>query len=156
RGIDVPTITHVFNFGLPMKAEDYTHRIGRTGRAGRDGLAITLAEIRDRRRLADIEAYTQQAFNPLTVEGLEPTKFFPPVTGPKESGRGGRPGGRSRRVGRDGGRDGFARPRSGEGRGPRQFRPDANFERSDRSERGGRGHSVDRADRADRRDRGEA
>ena len=38
RGIDVPTITHVFNFGLPMKAEDYTHRIGRTGRAGRDGL----------------------------------------------------------------------------------------------------------------------
>ncbi|MEI7976882.1 MAG: DEAD/DEAH box helicase, partial [Betaproteobacteria bacterium] len=41
RGIDVPTITHVFNFGLPMKAEDYTHRIGRTGRAGRDGLAIT-------------------------------------------------------------------------------------------------------------------
>ena len=37
RGIDVPTITHVFNFGLPMKAEDYTHRIGRTGRAGRDG-----------------------------------------------------------------------------------------------------------------------
>ena len=157
RGIDVPTITHVFNFGLPMKAEDYTHRIGRTGRAGRDGLAITLAEIRDRRRLADIEAYTQQAFNPLTVEGLEPTKFFPPVTGPKESGRGGRPGGRSRRGGRDGGRDGFARPRSGEGRGPRQFRPDASFERSDRSERGGRGHhSADRADRADRRDRGEA
>ncbi|HZY15374.1 MAG TPA: DEAD/DEAH box helicase, partial [Ramlibacter sp.] len=38
RGIDVPTITHVFNFGLPMKSEDYTHRIGRTGRAGRDGL----------------------------------------------------------------------------------------------------------------------
>ena len=49
RGIDVPTITHVFNFGLPMKAEDYTHRIGRTGRAGRDGLAITFAEFRDRR-----------------------------------------------------------------------------------------------------------
>ena len=49
RGIDVPTITHVFNFGLPMKAEDYTHRIGRTGRAGRDGLAVTFAEVRDRR-----------------------------------------------------------------------------------------------------------
>ena len=41
RGIDVPTITHVFNFGLPMKAEDYTHRIGRTGRAGASGLAIS-------------------------------------------------------------------------------------------------------------------
>ena len=49
RGIDVPTITHVFNFGLPMKSEDYTHRIGRTGRAGRDGLAVTFAEARDRR-----------------------------------------------------------------------------------------------------------
>ena len=56
RGIDVPSITHVINYGLPMKAEDYTHRIGRTGRAGRDGLAVTLAEFRDRRRLADIEA----------------------------------------------------------------------------------------------------
>ena len=60
RGIDVPTITHVFNFGLPMKAEDYTHRIGRTGRAGRDGLAVTFAEFRDRRKIFDIEAYTRQ------------------------------------------------------------------------------------------------
>ena len=131
RGIDVPTITHVFNFGLPMKAEDYTHRIGRTGRAGRDGLAITLAEIRDRRRLADIEAYTQQPFNPLTIDGLEPTKFFPPVTGPKEFGRGGKPGGRSRRGG---GREGFGgRPRGGDSRGPRQFQPEGGFDRQDRS-----------------------
>jgi superfamily II DNA/RNA helicase len=44
RGIDVPTITHVINHGLPMKAEDYVHRIGRTGRASRTGLAITLAQ----------------------------------------------------------------------------------------------------------------
>ena len=62
RGIDVPTITHVFNFGLPMKAEDYTHRIGRTGRAGRDGLAVTFAEFRDRRKIFDIEGYTKQPF----------------------------------------------------------------------------------------------
>ena len=61
RGIDVPTITHVFNFGLPMKSEDYTHRIGRTGRAGRDGLAVTFAEFRDRRKIFDIEAYSQPA-----------------------------------------------------------------------------------------------
>ncbi|MFZ4472635.1 MAG: DEAD/DEAH box helicase, partial [Limnohabitans sp.] len=60
RGIDVPTITHVFNFGLPMKSEDYTHRIGRTGRAGRDGLAVTLAEFRDKRKIYDIEAFTRQ------------------------------------------------------------------------------------------------
>ncbi len=90
RGIDVPSITHVINFGLPMKAEDYTHRIGRTGRAGRDGLAVTLAEIRDRRRLADIEAYTQQPFHPLTIDGLEPTRFFPPITEDRPLRKGGR------------------------------------------------------------------
>jgi superfamily II DNA/RNA helicase len=77
RGIDVPTITHVFNFGLPMKAEDYTHRIGRTGRAGRDGLAVTFAEFRDRRKIFDIEAYSKQPFKAETIPGLEPKQRFP-------------------------------------------------------------------------------
>jgi len=80
RGIDVPAITHVINHGLPMKAEDYTHRIGRTGRAGRDGLAVTLAELRDRKRLAAIQVHTRQPFVPLTIAGLEPARYFPPVT----------------------------------------------------------------------------
>ena len=84
RGIDVPTITHVFNYGLPMKAEDYTHRIGRTGRAGRDGLAVTFAEMRDRRKIFDIEAYTRQPFKAEVVPGLEPQQRAP---------QGGRPGG---------------------------------------------------------------
>ena len=90
RGIDVPTITHVFNFGLPMKAEDYTHRIGRTGRAGRDGLAVTFAEFRDRRKIGDIEAYTRQRIGVETVPGLEPRQRAPQ---PEFGGRG-RPGGR--------------------------------------------------------------
>jgi len=77
RGIDVPTITHVFNFGLPMKAEDYTHRIGRTGRAGRQGLAVTFAEFRDRRKIFDIEAYSRQQFKAETIPGLEPQQRFP-------------------------------------------------------------------------------
>ena len=77
RGIDVPTITHVFNFGLPMKAEDYTHRIGRTGRAGRDGLAITFAEMRDRRKIFDIEAYSRQPIKAETIPGLEPQQRAP-------------------------------------------------------------------------------
>jgi len=77
RGIDVPTISHVFNFGLPMKAEDYTHRIGRTGRAGRDGLAVTFAEFRDRRKIFDIEAYSQQRFKAEILPGLEPQQRFP-------------------------------------------------------------------------------
>jgi superfamily II DNA/RNA helicase len=77
RGIDVPTISHVFNFGLPMKAEDYTHRIGRTGRAGRDGLAVTFAEFRDRRKIFDIESFSRQQFKAETIPGLEPQQRFP-------------------------------------------------------------------------------
>jgi superfamily II DNA/RNA helicase len=77
RGLDVPAITHVFNFGLPMKAEDYTHRIGRTGRAGRDGLAVTFAESRDRRRVFDIEQFTRQPFKPEVIPGLEPRERAP-------------------------------------------------------------------------------
>ena len=108
RGIDVPTITHVFNFGLPMKAEDYTHRIGRTGRAGRDGIAVTFAEFRDRRKIFDIEGYSRQSFKAEVIPGLEPTQRFPQ----------GRPdgGGRGGRDGRDS-RDGFGRERRFGGRG---------------------------------------
>ncbi|VWX56244.1 DNA/RNA helicase, superfamily II [Burkholderiales bacterium 8X] len=88
RGIDVPTITHVFNFGLPMKAEDYTHRIGRTGRAGRDGLAVTFAEFRDRRKIFDIEAYSRQQFKAETLPGLEPQQRFPQSRPPQGEYRG--------------------------------------------------------------------
>jgi superfamily II DNA/RNA helicase len=91
RGIDVPTITHVFNFGLPMKAEDYTHRIGRTGRAGRDGLAVTFAEIRDRRKIGDIESYTRQPFKAEVIPGMEPKVRAPEAR--KPMGRGGDRGG---------------------------------------------------------------
>jgi superfamily II DNA/RNA helicase len=104
RGIDVPTITHVFNFGLPMKAEDYTHRIGRTGRAGRDGLAITFAEIRDRRKILDIEAYSRQPFKAEVIPGMEPKQNFPES---RPGGRGGNDrgerGGRGRPFGGGGG-----------------------------------------------------
>ncbi len=77
RGIDVPSVSHVFNFGLPMKAEDYTHRIGRTGRAGRDGLAVTFAEFRDRRKIMDIEFYNHHQFKGETIPGMEPRQRFP-------------------------------------------------------------------------------
>ena len=118
RGIDVPTITHVFNFGLPMKAEDYTHRIGRTGRAGRDGLAVTFAEVRDRRRIFDIEAHTRQHFKSETVPGLEPQQRFPesrPGTGASFGGRGNHGGERAPRS--FGGGGGGGRPSFGGGRG---------------------------------------
>jgi superfamily II DNA/RNA helicase len=94
RGLDVPTITHVINFGLPMKAEDYVHRIGRTGRAGRSGEAITLAEFRDRRRISDIEFFTKQPFKPAVIAGLEPQQRFPSSFEQRPRGSGGRPPGR--------------------------------------------------------------
>jgi superfamily II DNA/RNA helicase len=122
RGIDVPTITHVFNFGLPMKAEDYTHRIGRTGRAGRDGLAVTFAEIRDRRKILDIESYSRQPFKAEVIPGMEPKQNFPE----SRSGRGGNDrgdrGGRGRSFGGGGG--GFGGNRGGdrfESRGAPRF-----------------------------------
>jgi superfamily II DNA/RNA helicase len=125
RGIDVPTITHVFNFGLPMKAEDYTHRIGRTGRAGRDGLAITFAEIRDRRKILDIEAYSRQPFKAEVIPGMEPKQNFPES---RPGGRGGNDrgdrGGRGRPFGGGGGGGGFGGNRGGdrfESRGAPRF-----------------------------------
>ena len=95
RGLDVPTITHVINYGLPMKAEDYVHRIGRTGRAGREGQAITVAEFRDRRKIQDIEHYTQQNLKPSVIAGLEPQQRFAPTSDRPRGNFGNDRGGRS-------------------------------------------------------------
>jgi len=89
RGIDVPRISHVINFGLPMKPEDYTHRIGRTGRAGRNGVAITLVEHRDRAKIRNIERFTQQDIVASVIAGLEP-QAKPSFGGGNRSGGGGR------------------------------------------------------------------
>ncbi|MCW5658974.1 MAG: DEAD/DEAH box helicase [Burkholderiaceae bacterium] len=77
RGIDVPSISHVINYGLPMKAEDYVHRIGRTGRAGRAGLAVTLAERRDAAMIHHIQRFTTQRIPAAVVAGLEPKRSEP-------------------------------------------------------------------------------
>ena len=87
RGIDVPTISHVINYGLPMKAEDYVHRIGRTGRAGRNGLAITLAERRDVGMIRRIERFTTQPIAVAVVAGLEPKQTAPTMNGPSFGGK---------------------------------------------------------------------
>jgi superfamily II DNA/RNA helicase len=90
RGIDVPTISHVINYGLPMKAEDYVHRIGRTGRAGRSGLAVTLAERRDFGMIQRIQRFTTQRIPSATIEGLEPKRAEPKPEA-RTAGFGGRP-----------------------------------------------------------------
>ncbi|MGB8517236.1 MAG: DEAD/DEAH box helicase, partial [Gallionella sp.] len=72
RGLDVRGISHVINFDLPKFAEDYVHRIGRTGRGGSNGIAISFASNRDAQMLKRIERYTEQTIKMHTIEGLEP------------------------------------------------------------------------------------
>lgn len=60
RGLDVPSVSHVFNYDVPGHAEDYVHRIGRTGRAGRDGKAITICVPRDSKALEAVESLVQK------------------------------------------------------------------------------------------------
>lgn len=91
RGIDVSGITHVINFDLPKFAEDYVHRIGRTGRGGASGIAVSFAGSRDLVHLNRIERYTGQNIQPHAIEGMEP-RFKPRAPSSK--------------------------PRSGAGRGP--------------------------------------
>jgi ATP-dependent RNA helicase DeaD len=67
RGLDIEDISHVFNYHLPDDAEVYIHRIGRTGRAGKTGIAITLLSPREKRRLREVEALTKQ---PITKREL--------------------------------------------------------------------------------------
>ena len=60
RGLDIADVSHVFNYDVPADAEDYVHRIGRTGRAGKKGIAITLLTPKERSRQGQIQAYTKQ------------------------------------------------------------------------------------------------
>ncbi|MEX0300838.1 MAG: DEAD/DEAH box helicase [Leisingera sp.] len=60
RGLDVPSVSHVFNFDVPGHAEDYVHRIGRTGRAGREGKAITICSSRDEKAMDAVEKLIQK------------------------------------------------------------------------------------------------
>jgi ATP-dependent RNA helicase DeaD len=67
RGLDIEQLTHVVNFDVPSSPAAYVHRIGRTGRAGREGVAITLAEPREHRLLRNIEQLTRQKIQIATV-----------------------------------------------------------------------------------------
>ncbi|HAD36075.1 MAG TPA: ATP-dependent helicase [Gammaproteobacteria bacterium] len=79
RGLDIKDISHVINFDLPMVAEDYIHRIGRTGRAGATGCAISLVGSADWQKLSQIEKLTGRKINREVIEGLEPTSSEPKI-----------------------------------------------------------------------------
>ena len=104
RGLDVPSVSHVFNYDVPNHSEDYVHRIGRTGRAGRKGDAIMLVARLDEKNYNDIlNLIKVKSIEELEIPGIED---FPKDAGGRKR-RGGRDGGkgRGRRDGRHGGRN---------------------------------------------------
>ena len=96
RGIDVASITHVINYDLPKVAEDYVHRIGRTGRAGASGTAISFASSEDVRQLKQIERYIGQQIERMSVPGFEAKSPLRNDAGGAKR-PGGRPGAGARR-----------------------------------------------------------
>jgi superfamily II DNA/RNA helicase len=89
RGLDIAELPCVINFDLPYNAEDYVHRIGRTGRAGASGDAISLCTDKDARLLADIEKLIKHKLTPIPLEGFMPSRFSPATAAPRrrEEGR---------------------------------------------------------------------
>lgn len=105
RGIDISTLSHVFNFDLPFQTENFVHRIGRTGRAGAKGVAISFATYREESLLVKIKKLTGLPMECRTIEGMEP----------KTKPTGGRSDSYNRRP-----RGGFGRRRSSGGFGERK------------------------------------
>ena len=144
RGIDVPTITHVINYDLPKQAEDYVHRIGRTGRAGRTGIAITFAEVNEYVKVHKIEKYIGRKLPELAIEGMEPTR--------KRKSAGGKPKGKGGWGDRKSGgwrgdkkpaKEGFGGKARGEGHKKDGFKKDSfkkdGFKKADGFKKGGEG-----------------
>jgi superfamily II DNA/RNA helicase len=87
RGLDIPDVSHVFNFDLPWQSDDYVHRIGRTGRAGKEGNSIGLVTIDELKSLKDIEKVVGE---PAVWIGDPPSDEDYAESGKKRRGRGGR------------------------------------------------------------------
>ena len=153
RGIDVSGVNYVINFDVPMDPEDYIHRIGRTGRAGEEGFAITFVTREELFDLYNIEFLMQKTVPTLDVPDFDFDDNAPYLDPertcdrrPRKGGKGGRKGGRGGRGGDRGGRggfreerrdrDGFRGERSGDRGGFRGGRPrhgeEGNFERTRR------------------------
>ncbi|MFQ5767654.1 MAG: DEAD/DEAH box helicase [Acidobacteriota bacterium] len=83
RGLDIPAVSHVFNFDLPGAPDDYVHRVGRTGRAGKCGRAISLVTPRDRPLLAALEAHLDMELRRESSDGTPLPKGPPSESGSK-------------------------------------------------------------------------
>ncbi|MFO1169209.1 MAG: DEAD/DEAH box helicase [Rhodoblastus sp.] len=168
RGLDIPDVSHVFNFDAPTHSEDYVHRIGRTGRAGKSGVAYTIVTDDDTKYIDQIEKLIAKKIDWIGPQLNE----LPPDETPREARRG-RDGDRSSRGRRDRDRGYGTGPRGRDRREPgeieasmepfdpsaapseegaREERPRSDRPRRERGERRPRG---DREARAPREDRGE-
>ena len=155
RGIDVEEVEYVVNYDLPTQPEDYVHRIGRTGRAGEEGFAISFVTRETMKTLKEIEKLIGKDIPFTTIEGYEtdPSVLEKPKRGERKGGarRGGNKPAGARRTGEKHAeraeREG-RRPNAGEGR--RRREDDALVTRGERGGRGGKG----RFDRKGRNDRG--
>jgi ATP-dependent RNA helicase RhlE len=123
RGIDIPGVSHVFNFELPNVAEQYVHRIGRTARAGREGVAISFCGQDEREYLRDIQRLTKVTLDQVPLpQGLRDevaivAKHAEPVRGPRGGGGRGQPPRRDTRTEaqRDARGEARVEPRKGQG-----------------------------------------
>ena len=111
RGLDIPDVSHIFNFDLPWQPDDYVHRIGRTGRAGKEGVSTSLVTVDELKSLKDIEKMLGE---PVSWLGDPPSDEDFADAGKKRRGRGGRTAGPQR--GR-GGRSGAPAQARGEDKG---------------------------------------
>ncbi|NBD95886.1 MAG: DEAD/DEAH box helicase [Gammaproteobacteria bacterium] len=113
RGLDIDQLPHVVNFDIPNVPEDYVHRIGRTGRAGRDGLAVSLVAGSEHGLFEDIRKLVKVDIPTYGVEGYEPTEPLSRDAGktPARKGRGKAGGGRGNGGGNRGGGRGNNAPR---------------------------------------------
>ncbi len=143
RGIDIGGLSHVFNFDVPHHAEDYVHRIGRTGRAGREGHAYTLAAPSDKLAVEAVEKLTGATIPRIAIDGLDPAEWS------DEDGR--RRGRGPRKDGRESRERGRGKEREPAKAPERKAEAPARPERAARPERRERDRDRDR----DRGERGE-
>ena len=158
RGLDIGGLSHVFNFDIPFHSEDYVHRIGRTGRAGREGHAYSIATADDGKLVQAIEKLTGAPIPRIEVEGIDTvTDEEIAEAATRKRGRNGRAlPARDAGRGREGGRDRGDRERGGRGR-DRDERPRDSEAREDRPRRDDRprGRSREEAPREEYRAREE-
>ena len=106
RGLDIPDVSHIFNYDVPIHPEDYIHRIGRTGRAGREGFAAMLVTPKDHKALKAIERLLKQEIP--WIDGALSEAEISEASEHRENGNGRRRGGRSRRGNGASGKNGEA------------------------------------------------